>query len=369
MRYLRLSIILLLSLAILLTSCARQLPDHVLPDTPDQSSASFENDQVTKSPETQIETEDETASDPYEIVEVEKPDTDPYTSVTNEEFYANYTPATDYWDAYYRSLHGFMSGSLEKQDQNPTISENRPMENGMYLKNTSDLYSYDGHAYTVLDSNGDIAYTVYEGGGYITLEEVAAYVFAFGDIPANYTSAKNGSPSSSPWGEYLRLNHSAFSGSTTKYPYEPALPFISGCGGPLSYYEIDIGTTGTDCDPSYVAALYNDGKRITRGAARIVYSRFDANHNQIIDVNEKFVFYTNNHYNDFREYLNYEGGWGEIFGNITGGGSISSKSNYNPTPYVAVMNQDFRELTKNTVSVVIPYIQIIYDKSKYYFNY
>ena len=369
MRHLKLSITLLLSLTIFLTSCARQLPDHVLPDTPDQSSAPFENDQVTKSPETQIETEDETTSDPYEIVEVEKPDTDPYTSVTNEEFYANYTPATDYWDAYYRSLHGFMSGSLEKQDQNPTISENRPMENGMYLKNTSDLYSYNGHAYTVLDSNGDVAYTVYEGGGYVTLEEVAAYVFAFGDIPANYTSAKKGSPSSSHWGEYLRLNHSAFSGSTTKYPYEPALPFISGCGGPLSYYEIDIGTTGTDCDPSYVAALYNDGKRITRGAARIVYSRFDANHNKIIDFNEKFVFYTNNHYNDFREYLNYEGGWGEIFGNITGGGSISSKSNYNPTPYVAVLNQDFRELTKNTVSVVIPYIQIICDKSKYCFNY
>jgi hypothetical protein len=368
-RYLKLSITLLLSLTVLFTSCARQSPDFILPVEQSVGTTYADSDQVTTSPETQIESEEETTSDPYEIVEVEKPEADPYITVSKIEFYANYTPATDYWDAYYRSQHGFMSGSLDKQDQNPSIAESRPMENGMFLKNTSDLYSYDGHAYTVLDSKGDIAFTVYEGGGYVTLEEVAAYVFAFGDIPANYTSAKKGSPSSSPWGEYLRLNHSVFSGSTTKYPYEPALPFISGCGGPLSYYEIDIGTTGTDCDPSYVAYHYNDGSRITRGAARIVYSRFDANHNKIIDVNEKFVFYTNNHYNDFREYLNYEGGWGEIFGNITGGGSISSKSNYNPTPYVAVLNRDFRNQSINSVSVVLPYIQIICDKSKYSFNY
>ena len=50
-----------------------------------------------------------------------------------------------------------------------------------------------------------------------------------------------------------------------------------------------------------------------------------------------FVFYTYNHYNDFQEYLNYYGGWGEMFGNITGGGTLSSKRDYNPTPYVAVV--------------------------------
>ena len=39
---------------------------------------------------------------------------------------------------------------------------------------------------------------------------------------------------------------------------------------------------------------------------------------------------------DFQEYLNYEGGWGEMFGNITGGGTISSKYDYNPTDYVQI---------------------------------
>lgn len=371
MHYLKKSfVIVILSLSIILSACAEKIPDILEPFDSSGSGDTYQYDQITTEHEDDSDNRiEETTSDPYTIVEVPKPESDPYLTVSKSEFYADYSPATDYWDSYFRSQHGLMSGSIDKQDQDPTISDNRPMESGMYLKNTSQLYSYDGHAYTVLDSNGNIAFTVYEGGGYVTLEEVAAYVFAFGDIPANYTSAKKGSPSSSPWGEYLRLNHSAFSGSTSKYPYEPELPFISGCGGPLYYYEIDIGTTGTDCDPSYVAYHYNDGSRITRGAARIVYSRYDANHNEIIDIDEKYVFYTNNHYNDFREYLNYEGGWGEIFGNITGGGSISSKSNYNPTPYVAVLNRDLRVTSSSSVVTILPYIQLCYDKSKSNFIY
>ena len=58
------------------------------------------------------------------------------------------------------------------------------------------------------------------------------------------------------------------------------------------------------------------------------YAFKDLNRNGEFEENEVYVFYTHNHYNDFREYLNYYGGWGEIFGNITGGGMISSKYNY-----------------------------------------
>ena len=269
------------------------------------------------------------------------PTSDPYTNVSKEEFYANYTPARCYQDAVYRSAHNLMSGSIASQDQAPTVAKDQPKDGGMLVRNTSAIYRENGNAYVVIDKNGKEAFRVYKGGAYVTLEEVAAYVYAFGDVPANYVSDKKTSPQSNPWKEYLRLNHSSFSGSTSKYPYEPELPNISGCGGDLYYYEIDIGTTGTDCDPSYSAVLYNNGSRITRGAARIVYTRYDKNRNNIIDPNEKFVFYTYNHYNDFQEYLNYEGGWGEIFGNITGGGKISNKYNCNPTPYVAVARRDF----------------------------
>ena len=61
---------------------------------------------------------------------------DPYAEVNKEEFYASYEPAKDYIDAYYRTLHGLMSGSIETQDQYATLSEYRPSENGVYLKNT-----------------------------------------------------------------------------------------------------------------------------------------------------------------------------------------------------------------------------------------
>jgi hypothetical protein len=155
------------------------------------------------------------------------------------------------------------------------------------------------------------------------------------------------------WGIYLRVNNTVFSGSTSKYPYEPALPRISGCGGDLTYYEMDIGTTGTDCDPSYDITDYNNGYKITRGAARIVYSAKDRNGNMLIDLDERYVFYTYNHYNDFQEYLNYFGGWGEMFGNITGGGTLSSKYNCNPTPYVEVVHAS---LSGAKITVVYYYV-------------
>lgn len=262
---------------------------------------------------------------------------DPYADVSESEFYANYSPAISEEDAYFRSLHGFMSGELETPDQAPTISQYQLMQNGSYVRNSEMLLSSDGKTYTVVDAYGNEAFQVYKSGAYITLEEVAAYVYAFGTYPANYTTSKNESPSSSIWGEYLRLNHTSFSGDTSRYPYEPKLPNISGCGGDLNYYEMDIGTTGTDCDPSYTAKIYNDGYTITRGAARIVYGKKDLNKNGVYEIGELHVFYTYNHYNDFQEYLNYEGGWGEMFGNITGGGTISSKTDYNPTDYVEVV--------------------------------
>ena len=261
---------------------------------------------------------------------------DPYINMTASEFYANYTPATDNTDAYYRTQHGFMSGELTVPDQAPTLASNRPKNGNHYIRNSEMQLSEDGNTYTVVDVNGNAAFQVFRDGAYITLEEVAAFVYAFGTYPANYTPSKTEEPSYSVWGEYLRLNHTDFSGDTYRYPYEPELPNISGCGGSLQYYEMDIGTTGTDCDPSYPFAIYNNGYSITRGAARIVYGKDDLDGDGVYEIGEFHVFYTYNHYNDFQEYLNYEGGWGEMFGNITGGGTISSSYDYNPTSYVAV---------------------------------
>ena len=42
---------------------------------------------------------------------------DPYTSVSKETFYANYTEAESYMHAYYRTKHGLMSGSIDDADR------------------------------------------------------------------------------------------------------------------------------------------------------------------------------------------------------------------------------------------------------------
>lgn len=290
-------------------------------------------------------------------------DTDPYLNMTKDEFYQNYIPAVNCDDAYYRSLHGFLSGTLLPQDQKPTISNYQPVENNSFIRNTSAIFSDDFNTYYVLDAYGDVCLEVYRGGAYIILEEVAAYVYAFGNVPANYDSYKNASPKESIWEEFLRVNNTYFSGDTNRYPFEPVLPDISGCGGNLKYYEMDLGTTGTDCDPRYNTRIYNDGKSIVRGAARIVYTRYDQNGDEIFDLNEKYLFYTYNHYNDFQEYLNYYGGWGEMFGNITGGGQISSTSDYNPTAYVKTAYKDFSIIS----TFIINDINLVYYKREEWF--
>ena len=297
-------------------------PDHTVEPSDSAESDPAENDPTETTPD---ESESETVAEPP-AVRVEEAERAP----------EGYKPAGSYEEAQDRSQKGELSGYPYVPDQAPILSEYRPMEDGKYIKNTQE-YFIDENTYVVVDAYGREVFRIYRGGAYISLEEVAAYVWAFGDVPANHTTSKKTSPTSSIWGEYLRVNHSKFSGDTGKYPYEPALPRISGCGGDFTYYEMDIGTMGTDCDPSYEITIYNDGRRITRGAARIVYARFDRNGNAIIEPDEKYVFYTYNHYNDFREYLNYYGGWGEMFGNVTGGGVLSSKYNCNPTPYVAVV--------------------------------
>ena len=286
---------------------------------------------------------------------------DPYVNVDVDAFYANYTPAISYMDSYYRTQHNLMSGSIETQNATPTFAAYQPTLDGNLVRNTTYIFSQDGLVYYVVDGYGNIVNKIYKCGAYVTLEEVAAYVFAFGTYPANHSANKKDKPTSSVWGKYLRVNHTNFTGDTSKYPYEPELPRISGCGGDLQYWEMDIGTTGTDCDPSYTAKIYNDGTKITRGAARIVYTWNDLNENGMADPTDIiFVFYTYNHYNDFQEYLNYYGGWGEMFGNITGGGKLSSKYDYNPTPYVPVVNGSiearFEESTPSESVILLAWI-------------
>lgn len=328
----------LFALASLVGCDVNLIPNESITSAPSETEESSE---TTGTDESQSSPTDEDSSESNSESQTESEKKEPEVLDRSEIYEAvnspdSFSPAASYEDALERSKNGELSGYPFVPDQAPILSEYRPMKDGMYIKNT-DSYYVDVNTYVVVDAYGREVFRIYRGGAYITLEEVAAYVYAFGTIPTNHSSSKKTSPSSSIWGEYLRVNHSNFTGDTSRYPYEPELPRISGCGGDLIYWEMDIGTTGTDCDPSYSAVIYNNGSKITRGAARIVYTWNDLNGNRMADATDLiYVFYTYNHYNDFQEYLNYYGGWGEMFGNITGGGKISSKTDCNPTKYVPV---------------------------------
>ena len=264
---------------------------------------------------------------------------DLYFNVDPDDFYADYEPAHSYYDAYYRTAHNLLSGTLIVPDQEVEGTSFAPMEDGKFEYRAEYAYKDEGNAYAVYDYRGDLQMMIYRGGAYIGTQEIAAYLLAYSDVPANYSAGKLTSPITSPWKEYLRVNNTSFSGSTHSYPYQPELPDITGCGGDLNYYEIDIGTTGTDCDPLYIPSIYNDGRHIDRGAARMVYTRYKmaGGVKEEVPLEERHVFYTYNHYNDFQEYLNYYEGWGQMFGNVSGGGALSSKDDCNPTAYPEVV--------------------------------
>ena len=267
----------------------------------------------------------------FQIVD---PDEDPYKNINANQFYNNYNPATSLEDSYWRTKHNLMSGSIDNQNQAPTVASNQPKSGNNLVRNSDSNFIDNGNTYCVVDSSNNVVNKIYKFGAYVTLEDVAAYVYAFGDIPANYDSDKdNKDASSSSWGQYLRVNHSRFyNNNSGDFAYEPKLP-EAGPGGTMQYYELDIGTTG-----------YNNGTKITRGTARIVYTRYYANGKLVDDLEYRYVFYTYNHYNDFQEYLNYQGGWGERFGNVSNGGTLDKGSN--PSPYVDVSRQSFNALFK-----------------------
>lgn len=239
-----------------------------------------------------------------------------------EAFYENYQEATTLEESQKRSEHFLMSGSIDYQPLNPVVVDNPPMVNDMYVRNTSACYEDNGLTYVIFDSNGQVAKKIFYGGAYVTLDDVASYLYAFGEVPINYVDDKETSPTKSPWGEYLRLNNTYFSGG---YSGEPDLPNngYASDGVGYRYYEIDIG-----------ASNYNNGKRIRRGAARIVYTRYYLDYTPIENPNDRYVFYTYTHYSSFLEYLNYENGWGQEFG---------YDNNYIPTYYQNTYRLDLTE--------------------------
>ena len=245
---------------------------------------------------------------------------DPYINVNKTEFYAEYKPATTYEDAIYRTKHYLMSGDITDQKHLPV--EGKLMEEDKAIKYTDATYVLDADgkylAYVPNVIDGD-NYIIFYGAAYTSLNEVASYLLAFGSVPANQIKNKKGQNQAiSNWGKYGRVNDNEFYGDPS-YKYEPDIP----TNDRYLIHEIDFGTTGDYYTGTRYQSLYNNGYSITRGAARLVYTA-DAS---VKSINERYVFYTYNHYNDFQEYLNYHNGWGIRFGNESAGNRYCSGKN------------------------------------------
>ena len=266
----------------------------------------------------------------YIQVEANPIENDPYEGVSRDEFYSNYTEASSYEDAILRTQHGFISGSITYLDK---LHETNTIYSGR------EFYKFDNYTYGVNENNEIISYnintkdgtykTIYKGAGYVTLDEVAAYILAFGEVPANSNydkGSKGKSQSIATWGKYGRVNIGKYSNDVVKYPNEPELPTHDSNKKAYQYTETDIGLAG-----------YNNGSSINRGTYRVCFTSSYADGSKITDVRERYVFFTGNHYYDFEEYLNYYGGWGNKFGYETG-------NRQSPTPHVKAVIVD-----KNTL--------------------
>ena len=258
------------------------------------------------------------------------PTSDPYVGVDRDDFYNNdYQPSTSYEDAQYRTKHHLISGELHYSEN----IDHLPLENGInttgkYVRLTNANYEYDEKgqfkSYTINSLDGE-SKKIYYNAGYVSMEEVAAYLLAFGEVPPNnhYSSKGNArNQAIRDWGRMGRCNYGRFYGNG-RPGVEPPLPD----NDRQDFVETDFG-----CHKFSTQGEYNDGIALTRGMCRFVFTKFESEP----DITKRRVFYTYNHYEDFQEYLNYYGGWGERFGKESGHGRVSN--------YPSVIQKDMSEI-------------------------
>lgn len=328
-----------------------------------EEESSSEQEQEEPSTASSSSSSSSSSYDPYSYIDTnaerEAFETDPF-----------YEPASSYEDAQYRSKHGLISGTNQSCDFLPPTTSSRHMSGGLYQRNTTARYTYrpDGsyESYTILNEYGNVQETIYYGGAYTSLDEVASYLLAFGETPANmgYGSGLK-SVSSVPiatWWRAARINFANFSGPTaSRYTYEPACPgmalYNTSGKATLDYAEVDWGDWKSYNTASYVqnqGAYTSGSSAINRGVLRMIFvnkyipasSADSSGHNVSSTVsslnesvmgeehiNDRYVFYTYDHYGDFQEYLNYFGGWGKRFGAMEAGNSTPTGTKKKPTPY------------------------------------
>ncbi|MCB9499208.1 MAG: hypothetical protein H6689_01530 [Erysipelotrichaceae bacterium] len=290
------------------------------------------------------------------------PKANPYLSIdTNAEkaaFYASYKVANSPLDAKYRTEAGLLSGKNTEDKFMPL--DNSRIDNTKVNNYRSTTMNYvldedSGEQVAYLLFSLDGKYTpIYKDGAYFTMNELASYTIGFGALPANQNYdkyEKMQDKSSSTWWKYGRVNRGPFSGPV-EASYKHESWFVGMKQKEISYTETDFGNSTyynpTEYDSQYQTMPYikdnkdgtyaiNSGTPGDRGVLRFVFTseyennQSEKNSSSTTKKNYKNqyyrrCYYTFNHYNDWHEYLNYEDGWGEVFGNMTRGNAYGKNS-------------------------------------------
>lgn len=171
----------------------------------------------------------------------------------------------------------------------------------------------------VYNLNGNIVRYLKKGIYYTSLDDVASYILAFKELPANYLIGRNASKRTAydnNGGEYSRIAPGFYgldySGSSydgkDNYPYQCLPKSTDG-----NYFELDVGYTWTDEEGN--VTNYAGSTSYNRGPLRmIVYfegvrtSGEDLNTSHYNDGNP-VIFFTPDHYQTCYEYSNFYRGW------------------------------------------------------------
>jgi hypothetical protein len=370
-------------------------------DDKDDGSQDQDNDSVKILPSYTFKVKTETLTDEYkttftvidledkvvETTTVTNPLTNPYldidTNVEKAAFYKTYTVANSPLDAKYRTEAGLLSGKNTEDKYMPL--DNSRIDNSKVNNYRSTTMNYildedseEQVAYLLFSLDGK--YTpIYKDGAYFTMNELASYTVGFGALPANQNYDKNEKmqdKASSTWWKYGRVNRGPFSGPV-KASYKHESWFVGMKENDIKYTETDFGNStyynSTEYDSQYKTMPYikdqkdgsfviNSGTEGDRGVLRFVFtSEYENNQNKKNSSattkknykNQYYrrCYYTFNHYNDWHEYLNYEDGWGKVFGNMTLGNGYGenfphSEEKFAPIPEDSSLDEIITKFNK-----------------------
>ena len=158
-----------------------------------------------------------------------------------------------------------------------------------------------------------VAETIYKGGIYTDSNEVACYINAFGECPANYVLYTSSGYSNFPDGtlskyDAMKYTYNTYGNKGRLYTY------YNWSDGYVSYLPVDMDSSDFhywEVDIA-VTSAYASSANFNRGSGRLIVFPGGVTTSGY-DEDKTFIVKTIDHYQHAREFANYLEGWGANF--------------------------------------------------------